>query len=620
MSCYSAVLCGCAVLRSNQKLKTSKQLEEALAFLQKGGKTADAGFEGAAGVGIVVTAEQISAEVAAVVKTNGAQLTERRYRFPKGMLQGQVLAKLKFADNTMVMEELDGQILKLLGPKTDEDNKKPEKKKAKKEKKAGGDSKTKEDAIMAARKRPLCSKKHHGVGENYTTDGYIMNDRTMHHMEQHKKAVGGKVHTRFPPEPNGLLHIGHAKAINFNFGYAAEHGGNCYLRYDDTNPEKEEKQFFDAIAENVEWLGFKPFKVTHASDNFDKLYALAIKLIKDGNAYVCHQTVEEMRGQDKPHSPWRDRPVAETLALFEDMKNGKIDEGKATLRMRHVMTDGKKDPVAYRIKFCEHHISKDKWCIYPTYDYTHALCDSIENISHSFCTKEFQGRRPTYYWLCNAVDVYCPVQWESGRLSVLYTVTSKRKIAELIAQGHVKSWDDPRLFTLTALRRRGFPAQAVKDFVRLLGVTESSATIEPGMVEYCVRENLNRTAKRVMCVKSPLRVEISNMPANLKTVEVEDIPDAVQKSYGLTNVGKHSVDVCSVVYIERDDFKEHADKDYKRLATNQPVGLRYLGQLLTVTEVVKVCMREIACCVCCVLVAHACCTAVVCLCVLCTYM
>ena len=571
----------------DQKLKTKTQLDEAFAFLQKGGKVSDAEFEAAAGVGVVVTAEQITAEVAAVVKGDEQQLTERRYRFPKGMLQGKVLSKLKFADNTAVSEALDAAILALLGPKTEEDNKKPEKKKAKKDKKPKAAGGAPEDAYAKLASKPLTSKKFHAVGENYTTDGYHVNDRTMFHMEQHKKAVGGRIHTRFPPEPNGILHIGHAKAINFNFSYAANNGGNTYLRYDDTNPEKEEKQFFDKIKEMVEWLGFKPFKVTHASDNFDKLHALAIKLIKKDLAYVCHQTLDEMRGENKPHSPYRNRPMAESLALFDDMKNGKIDEGKATLRVKHVMSDGKKDFVAYRVKFCEHHMSGDKWCIYPTYDFTHCLCDSIENITHSLCTKEFQGRRDSYYWLCNAVDVYCPVQWEYGRLNVTYTITSKRKIGEIIAQGHARSWDDPRLYTLTALRRRGFPPQAIKDFCKLVGVTENETTTEPAMLEYCVREVLNRTAKRAMAVKNPLKVEITNFPAGVTSAEVDDIPESVQKTCGVTNTGKHTVDVCEVVYIDHDDFREQADKDYKRLAVNQPVGLKYLGYLLTVTDVVK---------------------------------
>jgi glutaminyl-tRNA synthetase len=229
------------------------------------------------------------------------------------------------------------------------------------------------------------------------------------------------------------------------------HGGITFLRYDDTNPEKEEEKFFTAIQDAVEWLGFTPYKITHASDYFQELYDLAVILIKKGGAYVCHQQHEEIKGHNPPPSPWRDRPIDDSLQLFEDMKNGKIDEGVATLRMKMVMEDGKMDPVAYRIKFTPHHRTGDAWCIYPTYDFTHRLNDSMEGITHSLCTKEFQGRRSSYYWLCNAVDVYCPVQWEYGRLNLNYTVTSKRKISKLIDEKIVSDWDDPRLFTLTAL-------------------------------------------------------------------------------------------------------------------------------------------------------------------------
>ncbi|KFD49431.1 hypothetical protein M513_09698 [Trichuris suis] len=322
----------------------------------------------------------------------------------------------------------------------------------------------------------------HKPGENYKTEGYVITPNTMRLLEDHLKATGGKVVTRFPPEPNGILHIGHAKAINIDFGYAKvgiqickepitigahaqAHGGVCYLRYDDTNPEKEEERYFKAIIDMVEWLGYKPFKVTHSSDYFDRLYELAVELIKRGHAYVCHQKADEIKGYNPPPSPWRDRPIEESLSLFEDMKNGLFDEGGATLRMKVTLEEGKVDPVAYRIKYVPHHRSGNKWCIYPTYDYTHCLCDSIENVTHSLCTKEFQSRRSSYYWLCNVLDLYCPVQWEFGRLNISYTVVSKRKILKLVEQKLIRGWDDPRLFTLTALRRRGFPPEAVNSFV-----------------------------------------------------------------------------------------------------------------------------------------------------------
>ncbi|OQR74314.1 glutamine--tRNA ligase-like [Tropilaelaps mercedesae] len=420
----------------------------------------------------------------------------------------------------------------------------------------------------------------HKPGENHKTDGYVITEDTMKQLQAHLKRTGGQVRTRFPPEPNGILHIGHAKAININFGYAAAHNGVCFLRYDDTNPEKEEERFFTGIYDMVSWLGYKPYKVTHSSDYFDKLHELAVTLIQKGLAYVCHQRSEELKGFNPPPSPWRDRPVEENLALFEDMRRGKIGEGEATLRMKLTLEEGKQDPVAYRIRFCAHHRTGDKWCIYPTYDFTHCLCDSIEDITHSLCTKEFQSRRSSYYWLCNAVDVYCPVQWEYGRLNVNYTVVSKRKIAKLITEGIVRDWDDPRLFTLTALRRRGFPPEAINQFTAKLGLTGTIMAVDPVMLDSCVRDVLNATAKRVMAVLDPVKVVIENFPkpGGIQLI-VPDFPAE-------PNRGSHAVSFGEVIYIERDDFREEtADKGYRRLTPSQPVGLRHAGYIIDLKHV-----------------------------------
>jgi len=331
----------------------------------------------------------------------------------------------------------------------------------------------------------------------------------------------------------------------------------------------------------VEWLGYKPYKVTHSSDYFQELYDWAVELIKRGLCYVCHQKVEEIKGHNPPPSPWRDRPVEESLILFEDMRKGKIQEGDATLRMKHIMEDGKQDPVAYRIKFTPHPQSGDKWCIYPTYDYTHCLCDSIENITHSLCTKEFQSRRSSYYWLCNALDIYCPVQWEYGRLNLYYTVVSKRKIGKLITNGIVRDWDDPRLFTLTALRRRGFPPEAINMFCGKVGVTMAQTVLDPGMLESCVRDVLNITAPRVMAVLEPLKVTITNFPSKqAEEISVPNFPADESKGF-------HKVPFNKVIYIEKADFKEVLEKGYKRLTPEQPVGLRHAGQVITVTKVIK---------------------------------
>ncbi|NXO68450.1 SYQ ligase, partial [Phainopepla nitens] len=547
-----------------------------------------ADFERACGVGVCITPEQIEEAVEAVISKHRAELLAERYHFNMGLLMGEARNQLRWADGKSVKNEVDLQVLHLLGPKTEADlEKKPKVAKARlapaeKQKVAvveNGDMGTETQSLLEQLQGEAL--KFHKPGENYKTEGYVVTPNTMALLKQHLAITGGQVRTRFPPEPNGILHIGHAKAINFNFGYAKANGGVCFLRYDDTNPEKEEEKYFTAIREMVEWLGYQPYAVTHASDYFDQLYAWALELIRRGQAYVCHQKVEEIKGHNPPPSPWRDRPVEESLLLFEDMRKGKFGEGEATLRMKLVMEDGKMDPVAYRVKFTPHHRTGDKWCIYPTYDYTHCLCDSIEHITHSLCTKEFQARRSSYFWLCNALDVYCPVQWEYGRLNLLYTVVSKRKIIRLVETGAVRDWDDPRLFTLTALRRRGFPPEAINNFCARVGVTVAQATMEPHLLEACAREVLNEQAPRAMAVLEPLKVTITNFPAP-KALEVLVPNFPADESRGF-----HKVPFHQTIYIEETDFREEADKGYKRLAPGQPVGLRHTGYIITVQNVIK---------------------------------
>lgn len=428
----------------------------------------------------------------------------------------------------------------------------------------------------------LYDKVHfHKTGENYKTDGYVVTGKTMDLLKQHLEFTKGQVRTRFPPEPNGILHIGHAKAININFGYAREKGGICFLRYDDTNPEKEEERFVTGIRDMVEWLGYKPHKITYSSDHFDELYEFACELIRRGNAYICHQKAEDMKGFNPPPSPWRDRPIAESIMLFEDMRKGKFEEGAATLRMKITLEEGKQDPVAYRIRYIAHHRTGNKWCIYPTYDFTHCLCDSLEHITHSLCTKEFQTRRSSYYWLCNAVDIYCPVQWEYGRLAMNYTVVSKRKIAKLIDEGIVFDWDDPRLFTLTALRRRGFPAEAINNFCAQLGLTGAQTVVDPTMLEASVRDVLNVTAPRIMVVLEPIKVTIVNLGEETITLTVPDFP-AVETS------STHQIVLKKVIYIEQSDFVEStSDKGYRRLTPQQPVGLKHAGYVISVEKILR---------------------------------
>ncbi|XP_057212200.1 glutamine--tRNA ligase [Triplophysa rosa] len=574
-----------------QKITTDLQLSAALDFMKSHPQDPvdQKAFETFCGVGVVVTPEQIEDAVESIIRKYKDQLLVERYRFNMGLLMGEARAALKWADGKILKNEVDMQVLHLLGPKTEADlEKKP---KAAKPKAVERDLKPKQDSVVNGdgntEGKSLMEQlrgealKFHKPGENYKTEGYIVTPNTMTLLKKHLETTSGQVRTRFPPEPNGILHIGHAKAINFNFGYAKANNGICFLRYDDTNPEKEEEKYFTAIKDMVEWLGYKPYDITHASDHFQRLYDLAVDLIRRGHAYVCHQRGEELKGHNVPPSPWRDRPVEESLILFERMKKGMFAEGEVTLRMKLVMEDGKMDPVAYRIKYTPHHRTGDTWCIYPTYDYTHCLCDSIEDITHSLCTKEFQARRSSYFWLCNALDVYCPVQWEYGRLNLTYTVVSKRKIIKLVETGVVRDWDDPRLFTLTALRRRGFPPQAINNFCARVGVTVSQTTMEPHLLEACIREVLNDTAPRVMAVLEPLKVTITNLPANAqKEIQVPDFPASESK-------GSHVVPFTKTLFIEQNDFREVMEKGYKRLTPDQPVGLRHAGYVISVQRVIK---------------------------------
>ncbi|KAM3968219.1 glutaminyl-tRNA synthetase [Aphomia sociella] len=584
----------------NGKLDSTLRIDAALEYLLSHVNEVNVdtkAFETSCGVGIVVTPEQVEQTVEKHMAKYKQELLEKRYRFNAGIIMQAVRSELPWADGKAIKSEVDVQILDLLGPKTEADLAPPPK--AEKKSKTGDTAKKVKEADKKTVGKSVKSESivdiggassilelmkklpFHSPGENFKSDGYVVTPDTKRLLDEHLKITSGKVRTRFPPEPNGILHIGHAKAININFGYAAAHGGVCFLRYDDTNPEKEEEKFFVGIKDMVEWLGYKPYQITHSSDYFDQLYEWAVQLIKKDLAYVCHQKSEDIKGFNPPPSPWRNRPIEESLQLFEDMKNGKIDEGDATLRMKITLEEGKQDPVAYRIRFKPHHRTGNKWCIYPTYDYTHCLCDSIEHITHSLCTKEFQSRRSSYYWLCNALGIYCPVQWEYGRLNVNYSVVSKRKIAKLIDEGIVKDWDDPRLYTLTALRRRGVPAAAINAFCASLGVTGAVAAVDPAALDAATRDLLNLIAPRVMVILEPLKITITNFPSDKPvTITVPDFPNEPDK-------GSHKVVFNKTVYIEATDFKEQPEKGYRRLTPTQSVGLRHAGYILKMSKIIK---------------------------------
>jgi len=401
---------------------------------------------------------------------------------------------------------------------------------------------------------------------------------------------GGRVHTRFPPEPNGYLHVGHAKSIHINFGLAREFGGLCNLRFDDTNPSKEETEYVDSIIADVRWLGGDwEDRLFYASDYFDQLYAWAVQLIEKGKAFVCDLTAEQVRQQrgtlTEPgqESPYRNRSIEENLDLFERMRKGEFPDGSRTLRAKVDMASpnlNMRDPVLYRILHMSHHRTGDKWCIYPMYDFTHGQSDSIERITHSICTLEFEDHRPLYDWFIEQLGIYHPQQIEFDRLNLTYTLLSKRKLLALVQNNLVRGWDDPRMPTISGMRRRGYTPEALRNFAGRIGVSKTNGTTELALLEYFVREDLNRRAARVMAVLRPLRVVIDNYPEG----QVEHM-DAVNNPED-PSMGTRTVPFSKVLYIEQDDFREDPPKQYFRLAPGREVRLRY-GYLVTCTGVVK---------------------------------
>ena len=388
-----------------------------------------------------------------------------------------------------------------------------------------------------------------------------------------------KIVTRFPPEPNGYLHIGHAKSICLNFGMAEEFGGACNLRFDDTNPEKENEEFVNSIMEDVKWLGFQwNGQVKYTSDYFDQLYQWAIHLIKEGKAFVCDLTAEQMREyrgtlvEPGKNSPFRDRSVDENLALFEKMRAGEFEEGACSLRAKIDMASPNinlRDPIIYRIKKAHHHQTGDKWCIYPSYDFAHGQSDAIEGITHSICTLEFEDHKPLYNWFIENLPVPAvPRQYEFARLNINYAVTSKRKLKQLVDEQHVDGWNDPRMPTISGMRRRGFTPAALRNFCERIGVTRSDSIVDVGMLEFCVRDDLDKNAPRAMCVLQPLKLTITNYPEDkTETLRLHNHPNR-------DDLGDRDVIFSKVVYIEQDDFREEANKKYKRLVLGKRVRLR----------------------------------------------
>ncbi len=435
-------------------------------------------------------------------------------------------------------------------------------------------------------------KNKKGIANMTTTDSVPSSDFVRNIVVEDLKTnkYGGRVHTRFPPEPNGYLHIGHAKSICLNFGIAAQYGGLCNLRFDDTNPSKEDVEYVDSIQDDVRWLGFDwDDRLFYASDYFEQLYEYALQLIKKGKAYVCDLSADEIReyrgtltepGKD---SPYRNRSVEENLGLFERMRAGEFDDGSRVLRAKIDMASpnlSMRDPVMYRILRATHHRTGDEWCIYPMYDFTHCLSDSIEGITHSICTLEFENNRPLYDWFLDELDVYHPQQIEFARLNLSYTVMSKRKLLSLVEDGVVTGWDDPRMPTLSGLRRRGYTPEAIRNLCGRIGVARADSIVDITFLEHCIREDLNQRAPRVMGVLRPLKVVIDNYPEDqVEEMEARNNPQD-------PSMGTRKVPFSRVLYIERADFREDPPKKFFRLAPGREVRLRY-AYFITCVGVVK---------------------------------
>lgn len=549
-------------------LATSDQVQTGAQYLATHDHVDDAAFDSACGVGVHVSPEQCADAVNAYMDAHADELKQAGgwSKMAATMTAVRADPAMRWAHAADIKKAVEAQLLARFGARTAAPKKKAEPKAKPASKPAAGAAPARPDAMF----EEGFLAHLHKPGENPQKNPAL--------TEEHVRATNRSVMTRFPPEPNGFLHIGHSKAIAINFGYARHHNGLCYLRFDDTNPEAEEEQYFTSILEMVRWLGFEPFKITYSSDYFPRLYALAVELIKRGLAYVDHSTPEEIRaGRGGPEngprkeSAWRNRSVADNLEAFEGMKQGKYRPGEAILRMKQdILHNGNPqmwDLIAYRVLDAPHHRTGTTWRMYPTYDFTHCLVDSFENISHSLCTTEFILSRESYEWLCDALDVYKPRQYEYGRLSIEGTVMSKRKMRTLVEKGVVDGWDDPRMYTLIGLRRRGVPPGAILAFVNALGVTTHNSTIQTNRFDQSVRQYLEMDTPRLMMVVQPLKVVIENLDvAFLLEIEKPLHPK-------VPAMGTVTVPFTNTVYIDRSDFRTEDDPDYFRLAPGKCVGL-----------------------------------------------
>ena len=545
---------------ATNRLASQAQVTTAINFLKKN-KYEQALFDETCGVGVEVTEDQIRTCVQTLISADKEAIAKTGWTSAKyeGMLMGKVLKEFKWANTQLIKDVVLQELVALNGPKPD----KIEVVKTKQPK----NTKEKKKKMLSE-----CSGRELKSAVN-----------SEENMKKHLAFTGGKVMTRFPPEPNGYLHIGHAKAICFNFRVAAEEGGHCYLRFDDTNPDRETQEFIDNIQENVRWLGYEPWKVTHASDYFEEMYELGCELIRRGKGYIDLQPKENIKAQrkKKEDSPYRETSIEENLKLFDLMRKGYYDEAEACMRMKIDMKHTNpcmRDPVAFRIKYKPHPHAGDKWCLYPTYDMEHCIVDSLENITHSLCTLEFEIRRDSYYWLVDALDIFKSQVWEYSRLNLTNAVISKRKLQVLVDNNYVNGWDDPRLITLNGLRRRGYTKEAVNNFIDEIGVTRrgNDKFVSIGLLEMHLARELDKSAPRVMVIADPYKITITNF-GEPTTQEIALFPKQQEK-------GNRSITLTNTIFIEKKDFQDEKDEAFWGLAPGQDVGLKYCNAILKFIE------------------------------------
>ncbi|GAA6008777.1 hypothetical protein JCM10207_001721 [Rhodosporidiobolus poonsookiae] len=570
----------------DQRLLKSDQVAAAIKFMSGAVPPIDqTKFDAACGVGFSITPDELDRRVQAYVEANNAEISKTGWGgFSKTSGLMRQVDDLRWVAPLELKAAAEKVFEAVFGKK--EDAKKAAQEKADKAKKEAKAPKASTSAAVAV---PVAESPDDMFAQGWLSRLHKPGENEQKYperMREHLEWTGGKVFTRFPPEPNGFLHIGHSKAIAVNFGYAKYHKGHCYLRYDDTNPEAEEQIYFDKILENVRWLGYEPYKITHSSDNFQKLYDLAVLLIKKGLAYTSNDTAEEIAAQRggpthgaRFNSKDRAKPIEQSLSEFADMKAGKYKPGEMVLRMKQDMQSSNPtmwDIIAYRVLLKPHHRTGTDWCIYPTYDFTHCLCDSFENISHSLCTVEFIAARTAYEWLCDAVEVYKPAQREYGRLTLEGAITSKRKLNKLVTGGYVNGWDDPRLHTLVGLKRRGVPPAAIISFVSNLGVSTQNSLVQLSRFEQTVRSYLEMSTPRLNLVVRPIKVTLENLPADFRL----DVTKPLHPKD--PSMGSVTVPLTRELFIDQDDFRvEPASKDFFRLCPGATVGLLNVPKPIT---------------------------------------